>query len=191
MYEAGTSRPGTMAAILGLEGAVVEALCAEVDAGVVCAANLNSPGQVVVSGEPAGVEAAMALATERGAKKVVPLKVSGAFHSPLMEPAARGLAETLADVEIRPAAIPVLANASAKAVTEPEAIRTSLVDQLTSAVRWEDIQRSLLADPGPPFVEPGPGRVLRGLLRSLDRRAEAHGAGTPDEIEAAIEGGRG
>jgi [acyl-carrier-protein] S-malonyltransferase len=189
MFEEGNARPGTMAAILGLTGEEVEALCGEISEGTVCAANLNSPGQVVISGEPVGVEAAMALATERGAKKVIPLKVSGAFHSPLMEPAARGLAEALADVEILPARIPVLANASAESITDPEGIRRSLIDQLTSPVRWEAIQKRLLEEPGPPFLEPGPGRVLRGLLKTMDRRATAFGAGTPEEIEAVVTAG--
>ncbi len=183
MYEAGLEKPGTMAAILGLEGAAVEALCAGVTEGVVRAANLNSPGQVVVSGEPAGVEAAMARAREAGAKRVIPLNVSGAFHSPLMESAYQGLKGALAEVEIRPAAFPVVANASADVVGEPEAIRESLARQLLSPVRWEASMRLLLADPGPPFLEAGPGKVLKGLLRAVDRGAACESAGTPEEIE--------
>jgi [acyl-carrier-protein] S-malonyltransferase len=183
MYEAGLARPGTMAAILGLEGAAVEALCAEVDAGVVCAANLNSPGQVVISGEPAGVEAAMEKARQAGAKRTIQLNVSGAFHSPLMESAYQGLKEALAGVTIRPAALPVVANASGTVVVEPEAIRDSLARQLLSAVRWEDSMRLLLANPGPPFLEVGPGKVLKGLLRAVDRGAQCETAGEPAEIE--------
>jgi len=183
MYQAGLDLPGTMAAVLGLDAPAVEAVCREVTQGVVCPANLNAPGQVVISGEPKAVEAAMALAKEAGARRVVPLPVSGAFHSPLMEPASRGLAEALAAVTISTARIPVLANATAEPVTEPEAIRDSLARQLLSPVRWEAIERSLLADPGPPFLEVGPGRVLTGLLRTLDREASCRPAGEPSEIE--------
>jgi [acyl-carrier-protein] S-malonyltransferase len=183
MYRAGLDVPGTMAAILGLAGPDVEAVCTRVEEGVVCAANLNAPGQVVISGEPSAVEAAMTLAKEAGAKRVVPLPVSGAFHSPLMEPASRGLADALAEVDIAPARIPVLANASADVVGEPEAIRESLARQLLSPVRWEEIGRRLLADPGPPFLEVGPGRVLTGLLRNLDRGASCRPVGEPGDFE--------
>jgi len=186
MYRAGLDLPGTMAAVLGLDAPAVEAVCREVTEGVVCPANLNAPGQVVISGEPKAVEAAMALAKEAGARRVVPLPVSGAFHSPLMEPAGRGLAEALAAVAISTARIPVLANATAEPVIEPEAIRDSLARQLLSPVRWEAIERSLLADPGPPFLEVGPGRVLTGLLRTLDRQASCRPAGEPAEIEEIV-----
>jgi [acyl-carrier-protein] S-malonyltransferase len=184
MFESGQQRPGTMAAILGLPGDRVEALCAEVEAGTVCAANLNSPGQVVISGDPPAVAAAMEAAKEAGAKRAVPLNVSGAFHSPLMETAFRGLEQALGDVEIQPAAFPVIANASATAVTEPEAIRESLARQLLSPVRWEASMRALIGDPGPPFLEVGPGKVLSGLLRSIERKAECAPAGTPEQIGA-------
>jgi [acyl-carrier-protein] S-malonyltransferase len=183
MYEAGLARPGTMAAILGLEGDAVEALCEGVKEGVVRAANLNSPGQVVISGEPAGVEAAMEAARAAGAKRTIPLNVSGAFHSPLMESAYTGLKAALAEVTIEPASIPVVANATAAVVTEPEAIRESLAKQLLSAVRWEASMRLLIEDPGPPFLEVGPGKVLKGLLRAVDRGARCDSVGEPAEIE--------
>jgi [acyl-carrier-protein] S-malonyltransferase len=183
MYEAGLERPGTMGAILGMEGEVVEALCAEVTEGVVCAANLNSPEQVVVSGDPAAVAAALERAKAAGARKVVPLNVSGAFHSPLMESAYQGLRGALAEVEIRPAEIPVVANASAEVVREPEAIRESLARQLLNPVRWEAGMRRLLADPGPPFLEVGPGKVLKGLLRAVDRGAACDTVAEPADLE--------
>ena len=167
MYEAGLARPGTMAAILGLTGPVVEALCEDVTEGVVCAANLNSPGQVVISGEPAGVEAAMAKAKEAGAKRAVRLNVSGAFHSPLMESAFQGLTKALRDVEIHPAKFPVVANASADVVTEPEAIRESLARQLLNPVRWEASMRRLIEDPGPAHGGPA-GDKQRFLADLLD-----------------------
>jgi [acyl-carrier-protein] S-malonyltransferase len=184
MYEAGLERPGTMAAILGLEGDRVEALCAAITPGVVCAANLNSPGQVVISGDPEAVTLAMEKAKMEGAKRVVPLKVSGAFHSPLMESAYQGLQAALADVNIGSARIPVVANASASVVTEPEEIRVSLARQLRNPVRWEDSMRLLLRDPGPPFLEVGPGKVLKGVLRAIDRGAECGAVGDMAELEA-------
>lgn len=183
MFEAGLERPGAMAAVLGLEGAVVAALCAEVAEGTVCAANLNSPGQVVISGDPRAVEAAMARSREAGAKRTVPLNVSGAFHSPLMAKAADGLRAALAQVAVLPARIPVVANASAAAVAEPQAVRESLARQLLSPVRWEDSMRALLRDPGPPFLEVGPGKVLKGILRAIDHEARCETAGEPAEIE--------
>jgi len=181
MYEAGLARPGAMGAILGLKEDVVAGLCAETP-GVVGPANLNSPGQIVISGEPVAVRAALEAASVAGAKRVVPLKVSGAFHSPLMEPAADGLAEALAGVEIRPATFPVVANAMADVVVDPEAIRKSLVRQLLSPVLWEASMQRLLREPGGPFLEVGPGKVLRGLLRSIDRSATCSVAGTPEDL---------
>ena len=186
MFEAGLERPGTMAAILGLDADEITALCREVTQGVVAPANFNSPGQVVVSGDPPAVEAFMALAKTKGAKRTIPLNVSGAFHSPLMANAASGLQRALAEVTIRPAAIPVIANASATSVTEPEAIRDSLYRQLESPVRWEESMRVLLKSPGPPFLEVGPGKVLRGLLRNIERDAECGTAGEPAEIEEVL-----
>jgi [acyl-carrier-protein] S-malonyltransferase len=184
MRQAGRERPGTMAAVLGLGRDAVEALCARIDAGTVVAANLNAPLQVVVSGDPAAVDAAMTAAREAGARKVIPLNVAGAFHSPLMESASRGLRSALSEITIRPAAIPVIANASARPVVAPEAIRESLASQLTSPVRWVECMEALLRDPGPPFVEAGPGKVLTGLLRTLDREAPCIPVGEPADLAA-------
>jgi [acyl-carrier-protein] S-malonyltransferase len=183
MFEAGEKRPGAMAAILGLDAAEVQAACDGVSEGVVCTANLNSPGQVVISGDPTAVQEAMERAKSMGAKRVLPLKVSGAFHSPLMESACHGLRSALAEVTIEGAEIPVVANASASVVREPDQIRESLARQLTSPVRWEESMRLLLEDPGPPFLEVGPGRVLTGVLRAIDRRASCLTVGEPEEVE--------
>ncbi len=184
MYEAGLERPGAMAAILGLGGMEVEVLCGEVKSGIAVAANLNSPGQVVISGDPPAVAEAMEKAKEAGAKRAVALKVSGAFHSPLMESARRGLASALSEVEIRPASIPVVANASAEVVTDPEGIRESLARQLMSPVCWEASMRRLLEDPGPPFLEVGPGKILKGLLRTIERSVSCASVGAPGDMEA-------
>lgn len=187
MYQAGVERPGAMAAVLGMDGDAVESLCREASsAGIVVAANLNSPGQVVISGEVSGVERALELAPERGAKKVARLPVSGAFHSPLMESAAAGLREALAAVALRPAAIPVVANVSGTAVVEPDAIRRSLERQLLGSVRWEACQRTLLAAHGPECLEIGPGRVLKGLARSIDRAINVTCVEDPESVMACI-----
>jgi len=184
MYEAGLERPGAMAAILGLDTAAVEAACADAaSAGVVRAANLNAPGQVVISGEVAAVERACELARERGARRAIRLEVSGAFHSPLMDSAAAGLSEALGRVTLRDAACPIIANVSAAPVRRTEEIRDALERQLLGAVRWEESMRRLVAE-GATFVELGTGTVLRGLLRSIDREAVCHNVDDPESLEA-------
>lgn len=189
MYRAGVERPGAMAAVLGLEMSVLEEVCREASgAGIVVPANLNSPGQVVLSGEVSGVEKAMEVASARGAKKAVRLPVSGAFHSPLMESAAEGLREELARVDIRDAAIPVIANQSARPVTAAEDIRLSLERQLLSAVRWEESMRYLLRESGSRFLEIGPGRVLKGLARNIDRAARVDSVEDPAGVRALLAG---
>jgi [acyl-carrier-protein] S-malonyltransferase len=187
MYQAGLERPGAMAAILGLEREVVESVCEEASAtGVVRAANLNGPGQVVISGEIPAVERACEGARERGAKRAVRLEVSGAFHSPLMASAARGLGEALDRVSIRPARCPVVVNVSATPLTEPEPLRASLKAQLLSAVRWEDSMRLLLDGGATGFLELGTGTVLRGLLRTLDRKLPSFSIGDPTTLDEAL-----
>lgn len=191
MWESGVKRPGTMAAVLGLTGAEVEALCEEASvAGLVQPANLNCPGQVVVSGEVAGVEKAVELAPSRGAKKAVVLNVSGAFHSALMEDARAELAEFLDGIEIRDASIPVVANVTAAPETGAAEIRRNLVDQMISPVLWEDSMRFLLDAGVTSFYEVGAGRVLRGLLRSIDRKASCVSVGAAETLpEILAQGG--
>lgn len=186
MARAGEERPGTMAAILGLDGQAVAAACAEVSEGIVVPANYNGPGQVVISGTIAGVEAGMASARARGAKRVVRLDVSGAFHSPLMEPAAAGLAESLALAAIREARFPVVANLDASPVTRAEDIRDRLARQLLGAVRWEDSMRFLLASGVTAFVELGTGKVLRGLLRQIEPTAKSVNVDDAASLEEAL-----
>jgi [acyl-carrier-protein] S-malonyltransferase len=188
MLTAGLDRPGTMAAVLGLDPHTLMGILAETP-GVVVPANLNSPGQVVISGEVSAVTAAMEKCKQAGAKRVIPLDVSGAFHSPLMEGAAQGLAEALRSVVISPSRVPVYANASAAPVTDPERIRESLAAQLLSPVRWEDTIRAMMADGFGRFVEVGPGRVLSGLARSIDRGAVTESIAGPDEITSFVQGG--
>jgi [acyl-carrier-protein] S-malonyltransferase len=187
MFESGVKRPGTMAAVLGLSAEQIDALCREAsEAGVCEPANLNTEGQVVVSGEVAGVRRAVELAPDRGAKKAVLLNVSGAFHSSLMEDAQAELAAFLEETEIRDARVPVVANVSARPVTSAAEIRKNLVDQMTSPVRWEESMRFLLDQGVTDWWEIGAGKVLRGLLRSTERSAKCRPLGRPDEVEAVL-----
>jgi len=187
MASAGKERPGSMAAVLGLDmeaiARVLEAVGRPRD---LAAANVNSPGQVVLSGTPEALELATEEAKRAGAKKVVPLQVSAAFHSPLMESAARGLAEALDQVEIRPARFPIVANATAREAQSPDEIRVTLRDQLLSPVLWEPSVRLLLGQGVRRFVEVGQGRVLRGLVKSVDREASLYGSEDPEAVEATV-----
>ena len=186
MLEAGRARPGAMAAVLGLETAAVEAACtsASGNGGVAVAANINAPDQTVISGDPAAVAAAGEGCKARGAKRVVPLKVSGAFHSPLMAPAVDGLREALSAVTFADPAFPILANASGGAVRTGVDAKRLLADQLTAPVRWVECMRAAAAlAPDATFVEVGPGNVLVGLLKRIVPGARAVTLGTADEVE--------
>ena len=176
MQQAGVEQPGTMAAIVGLEpGIVGEVCCSAWDAGIVQAANFNSPGQIVISGSVSGVRKAMDLAKARGARMVKELPVSGAFHSPLMESAKSGLKAALEKTTIRDASIPVYANVTAKPVRAADEIRRLLNEQLTSPVRWEETIKNMAADGASMFVEIGPGKVLQGLVKRIRNDVETRG----------------
>jgi [acyl-carrier-protein] S-malonyltransferase len=165
-----------MAAVVGLEpGIVGEVCCSAWDAGIVQAANFNSPGQIVISGSVSGVRKAMELAKARGARLVKELPVSGAFHSPLMESAKSGLKAALEKTTIRDASIPVYANVTAKPVSAANEIRQLLNEQLTSPVRWEETIKNMAADGASVFVEIGPGKVLQGLVKRIRNDAETRG----------------
>ncbi len=188
MHRAGLERPGTMAAILGLPRERVEAVCeAAAGTGVVGPANLNAPGQVVISGEAPAVERACELARAEGAKRAVRLEVGGAFHSPLMASAAEGLSQALDAVTVRDPRCPIVANVSAQPLRRAEEVRTALEGQLLGAVRWEDSMRRLLGEGASGFVELGTGRVLRGLLRALDREAPSWNVDDPESLQATLE----
>jgi [acyl-carrier-protein] S-malonyltransferase len=176
MQQAGIEQPGTMAAVVGLEPDVISEICgAASDAGVVQAANFNSPGQIVISGSVSGVRKAMELAKGRGAKLVKELQVSGAFHSPLMEYAKGGLKAALEKVAIRDASIPVYANVTARPVRKADEIRRLLFEQLTSPVRWEETIKNMTSDGATEFVEIGPGKVLQGLVKRIRSDVETRG----------------
>lgn len=196
MNEAGQARPGTMAAVLGLDAETVKELCGAACAGgaVVVAANLNAPDQTVISGDPAAVARAGEALKAAGAKRVLPLKVSGAFHSPLMEPALTGLNAALEAAPARQPAFPVVANATAQPVRDAAAAKAQLAAQLTSPVRWVECTRKLhelaAAGGGPAttlFVEIGPGTVLTGLARRIVPGATYLSLGTAAEVQAYLE----
>lgn len=168
MQEACEKEPSTMAAILGLEDSVVEEVCASID-GVVVAANYNCPGQLVISGAVPAVEAACAKLTEAGARRALVLPVGGAFHSPLMEPAREELAKAIEATEIKAPICSVYQNVVAKGVTDPAEIKKNLVEQLTAPVRWTQTMNQMIADGAQEVVEVGPGKVLQGLFKKVDR----------------------
>ena len=190
MFAAGQARPGAMAAVIGLGTAEVEAACAGAsagDSGVAVAANLNAPDQTVISGDPPAVERAGELCKAAGAKRVLPLKVSGAFHSPLMEPAVPGLREALGAATFHSARFPVIANATARPVDRREDALALLADQLTAPVRWVECMRTAAEfAPDATFIEIGPGSVLSGLLKRILPGAKTVTLGTAAELEAFL-----
>ncbi|NOZ61200.1 MAG: ACP S-malonyltransferase [Calditrichaeota bacterium] len=187
MQVAGENQPGTMAAIVGLSAEDVEEVCLGASgAGVVQPANFNSPSQIVISGSVAGVSKAMELAKEKKAMKVVPLVVSGAFHSPLMAPAQEELQKFLAQLPFVDAEIDVYANVSANAHRKADEILPLLIQQLTSPVRWAETVERMVADGADSFFEVGPGKVLTGLMKRINRRANIKTMGTVGEINALL-----
>jgi [acyl-carrier-protein] S-malonyltransferase len=187
MAMAGMELPGTMAAVLGLDAEAVTDLCAEVTEGTCVPANFNAPGQVVVSGDERGVALASAAALDAGARKVVALSVSGAFHSPLMGRARDGLQAALADILMEDPGFPVVANASAEPVTDAVTGRALLIQQLTSPVRWVESIGTMESFAPDLWMEIGPGAVLTGLLRRIERRRPVARACSPEEIETLVE----
>jgi [acyl-carrier-protein] S-malonyltransferase len=182
MFDAGNQRPGTMAAVLGLSDEAMVDVCAAVEAGTCVPANFNSPGQVVLSGDVAGVEEGMALAREAGAKRVTALKVSGAFHSPLMEPAAAGLRERLESISVNDPDFPVISNVTAQPVTTGAEARALLVRQLTSPVRWSGSIGTMVTLGVDRFLELGPGKVLTGLNRRNAKGIPTNHLGEPADF---------
>lgn len=174
MQKACEMQPSTMAAVLGLEDAVVEQVCAEIKE-VVVAANYNCPGQLVISGSIEGVDKACAKLTELGAKRALKLNVGGAFHSPLMEPARTELAEAIGATEFKTPDCPVYQNVTAAPVTAPAQIKANLVAQLTAPVKWTQTVINMLADGADSFMEVGPGNALQGMIKKVDRSVAASG----------------
>lgn len=175
MQKACEMQESTMAAILGLADEVVENVCAEITDKVVVPANYNCPGQIVISGSVEGVDAACAKLTEAGAKRALKLSVGGAFHSPLMEPARLELAAAIEATQFQTPICPVYQNVNAKPQTDPEIIKANLVAQLTSPVRWTQSVQAMIADGADHFIELGPGAVLQGLVKKIQRDVQTEG----------------
>jgi len=177
MQEAADAVPGGMVSLLGLDEARVRQVCDDVrgDGGTLQIANLLCPGNIVVSGDKAACERAAEAAKEAGAMRTIPLAVAGAFHTSLMQSAVDKLADALAKVPMQPARIPVVSNVDARPHTDPEEMRQLLIRQVIAPVRWEDSMRCLLAEDFDCFYEVGPGRVLRGLMKRIHRKAACHG----------------
>ena len=174
MQKACEATPSTMAAVLGMADEAVEKICGEIDE-VVVPANYNSPGQIVISGSNKGIEIACAKLAEAGAKRVLPLNVGGAFHSPLMEPARKELAEAINNTHFSEPICPIYQNVDAQPYTDPERIKNNLIAQLTSSVRWTQIMQNMIADGATSFLEIGPGKVLQGLIKKLNRDMDTSG----------------
>ena len=180
MQKACEVEPSTMAAILGLDDAVVEKVLKDTGE-LVVPANYNSPGQLVISGTVKGVEVACAKLTEAGAKRALQLKVGGAFHSPLMEPARLELSKAIESTKFVKGICPIYQNVTAQPVTDPEIIKANLIAQLTAPVRWTQIMKNMIADGVKEVVEVGPGTVLQGLFKKIDRNLSANSASIPEE----------
>lgn len=178
-----TTRTGTMAAVLGLDDDLVAEVCERQDDDV-WVANTNAPGQVVIAGDPAAVDRAGADAKQAGAKRVMPLDVSGAFHTPFMAPAGDALAAAIAETTFHDASVPVVANVDAAVHTSAVEWPGLLERQLTSQVRWATSVTTLLGEGAKTFVEAGPGAVLTGTIKRIERSTDRHSAMTPDEVEA-------
>jgi len=175
MQKACEAEPSTMAAILGIEDEKVKEICKSIDE-VVVPANYNCPGQLVISGSIKGIEIACIKIKEAGAKRVLPLKVGGAFHSPLMEPARIELSEAIHSVTFNKPVCPIYQNVNGEAVTNPDEIKQNLISQLTSPVRWTQIMQNMISDGADTFIEVGPGTVLQGLFKKVKPDAEAYSA---------------
>jgi [acyl-carrier-protein] S-malonyltransferase len=187
MQQSGLENPGTMAAIVGLDSKIVDECCKEASsAGIVQAANLNSPGQIVISGSVDGVRKAMEICKTKGAKLTKELVVSGAFHSPLMLSAKEKLQTILDETNIYDTRFPVYANVTAKAVTKKEEIKNLLFEQVTSPVRWEETIKNMIADGFDEFYEVGPGKVLQGLVKRINPEVKTFGIDKYSDVEQFI-----
>jgi len=177
MQEACVINPSTMAAIIGLDDEKVEAVCRQITGEVVVPANYNCPGQLVISGSMKGIELACEAMKAAGARRALPLQVGGAFHSPLMEPARLDLQTAIEQTAFKTPHCPVYQNVDGLPHTDPETIKTNLINQLTSPVRWTQCVQNMIADGATQFTESGPGNVLQGLVKKINREATTAGIG--------------
>ncbi len=176
MQKACEITPSTMAAIIGLEDKVVEEVCKEIEDEIVVPANFNTPGQLVISGTEKGIDLAIEKLKALGAKRALKLKVGGAFHSPLMEPARAELEKAIRDTKFEEGICPIYQNVTGQPVNDPEIIKTNLIKQLVSPVKWTQTMQNMLADGVDKVVEVGPGKVLQGMFKKIDRKIETESA---------------
>lgn len=180
MHQTGTVRPGSMAAVMGLDETVLAEVCREAGAHIV---NINCPGQLVISGDSDAVTRAISSAGDKGASRVIPLPVSAAFHSPLMQPAVEGMTEIISSLPFREPAVPIIANTSALPLTTAESVKEELLAQICSCVQWQRSIEYMVAQGVTSFYEIGPGRVLTGLVRRINREVSAVNISTAGAVE--------
>ncbi len=185
MHEAGQQQPGGMVAVIGAEESLLAEACAETGT---CLANINCPGQLVISGHRDKLAQTVEVLKARGVSRTIPLQVSGAFHTPLMQPAADGLAEVITSLTFAGPAIPVIANTTAEPLTTAEEIREELLRQLCNCVRWQQSVERMLSDGISSFIEIGPGKVLTGLIKRIDRTASTSNIGAAEAAMTAVQG---
>lgn len=179
MHEAGTIRPGSMAAVIGLEESPLREVCQRTGTFIV---NINSPGQLVISGDRYSVAKAMEIAKDRGAARVLPLSVSGAFHTPLMQPAVEGMAEILSRLAFADPSIPIIANVTARPLTTAQAVKEELIQQLCSCVQWQRSVEYMVAEGVTTFIEIGPGKVLAGLIKRINSEVQTLNIGDAQAV---------
>lgn len=179
MHQAGQITPGGMAAIIGLEEKPLAELCAESGARI---ANINSPGQIVISGAEASIDKAVAMAKAKGAHRAIPLQVSGAFHTPLMQPAVEGMAEIIAKLDFKDPAVPIIGNTTARPLTTAGAVKDELLNQLCNCVQWQRSVEYMVAVGVITFIEIGPGKVLAGLIKRIDRSVKIINIGDAESV---------
>ena len=183
MYEAGLVRPGTMAAIIGLDEAILAEVCSQTGTWI---ANINCPGQLVISGDVENVAQAIELAKAKGAPRAIPLQVSGAFHTPLMQPAFDGMSEILPTISFNDPIIPVIGNVTAQPLTTAESLKTELLKQLRSCVQWQRSIETMVKEGVSTFIEIGPGKVLTGLIRRIDKDVKTINMGDLATIRSLV-----
>jgi [acyl-carrier-protein] S-malonyltransferase len=179
MHEAGQARLGSMAAIIGLDETLLAGVCQKSDTVI---ANINSPGQIVISGAAENMVRAMEMATDAGASRVIPLQVSGAFHSPLMQPAVEGITEYISALSIQEPTIPVIGNTTATPMTTAESVKAELINQLSNPVQWQRTVEYIFNKGVPTFIEIGPGKVLTGLIRRINKEAKTINIGDLEAV---------
>ena len=181
MHEAGLRRPGGMAAVIGLDEASLTEVCEQTDTRI---ANINCPGQIVISGAKENLTRAVDLAKARGAYRAIPLQVSGAFHTPLMQSAVDGMSEILANLTLREPSVPIIANTTAQPLTTAESVKQELITQLCNCVQWQRSIEYMTNDGVSTFIEIGPGRVLSGLIKRVNKNVETLNVGDVAAIKS-------